>query len=74
MLTEIKNLHTQIDHDHMVRIILTRPNLEVSIGKDDIIRVTQSGMLRIVRANGNITSINPEYIVMVCPMKRGALL
>ena len=74
MLTEIKNLRTQIGHDQMVRVILTRPNLEVSIGRDDIIKVTQSGMLRIVRANGNITSINPEYIAMVCPMKRGALL
>ena len=74
MLTEIKNLHTQISHDQLVRVILTRPNLEICIGRDDIFKVTQSGMLRIVRANGNITSINPEFIVMVCPMKRSALL
>jgi hypothetical protein len=74
MLTEIKNLHTQINKDQMVRIVTIRNNFEICIDRTDIIKCTKSGMLRIIRANGNITSINPEFIVMTCIVKRSALL
>ena len=74
MLTEIKNLHTKINKDQMVRIVTSRQNFEIMIDKTDLIKTTKSGMLRIIRANGNITSINPEFIVMTCIVKRSALL
>jgi len=74
MLTEIKNLHTQINHDQMVRVIMLRSDFETRIDKTDILKVTKSGMLRIVRSNGNITSINPEFIVMVCIIRRDMII
>ena len=72
MIDEIKLQRQQAGKDEVIRVILVRDNWEVTINNDDLIHETDSGMLRIVRANGRLTSINPEHICMVCISKRGA--
>lgn len=74
MIDEIKLQRKQAGKDEVIRVILIRDNWEVTINNDDLIHVTDNGMLRIVRANGRLTSINPEHICMVCTSKRGAFL
>ena len=74
MIDEIKLQRKQSSKDEVIRVILTRDNWEVTINNDDLIHVTDTGMLRIVRANGRLTSVNPEHIIMVCTTKRGAFL
>ena len=72
LIHEIENLHKQINHDQLIKVVVN--NMDVIIAKDDIIHTTPTGMVRIVRANGNITSINPEFIVLCCIVRRGAYL
>ena len=74
MLNEIKLQRKQSNKDEVVRVILSVPKWEVTRNHDDLIHVTDTGMLRIVRANGRLTSINPEHITLVCTSKRGAFL
>lgn len=74
MLTEIKNLHTQLNHDECIRVILARDNYEVHIDRTDILKTTKSGMLRIARKDGRITSVNPSFIVMVCTINKRSVL
>ena len=71
MLDEIKLQRKQAGKDEVVRVILSVQNWEVTINHDDMIHTTKTGMLRIVRANGRLTSINPEHIIMVCTSRRG---
>ena len=71
MINEIKNLHNQIPKDQLIRVILNVENFEIAIAPEDVIKETNSGMLRIIRANGNITSVNPEHIAMICHIWRG---
>ena len=71
MIYEILNMHSQINHQQQVRLILIRNDWETVIGKTDIIKITDTGMLRIVRANGNLTSVNPEHIVLACISSKG---
>jgi len=66
MITEIDFLHRKIKKGECVRIILTVKGWEVGIDKTDLLKETDSGMLRIVRANGRLTVINPEHIAMAC--------
>ena len=72
MLNEIKLLRKQAGKDEIVRVVLLRNNWEVTINHDDILHITETGMLRIVRPNGRLTSINPSHISMICTSKRGA--
>lgn len=74
MIDEIKLQRKQSSKDEVIRVILIRDNWEVTINHDDMIHTTETGMLRIVRANGRLTSINPEHICMVYTTKRGAFL
>ena len=71
MISEILNMHSQINHNEQVRLILSRNDWETVIGKTDIIKVTDTGMLRIIRANGKLTSVNPTHIVLACISEKG---
>lgn len=73
MLTEIHNLKPKLRHGQCLRIVTCRKGMDIVINKDDILKTTKSGMLRIIRPNERVVIINPDYIIMVCPMREGAL-
>lgn len=74
MITEITDLHRNLDDDHKIRLILTVPDWEVTLTSEDNIIPTDSGLLRILRNNGNWTIVNPQHIACVCIAKRSAYL
>ena len=74
MILEIYNQFSQLDHEHCIRIITSVKDWEISISKDDIIKQTDTGMLRIVRPNGNVTAVNPDHIVLTCILNKRSLL
>ena len=69
MIHEIMNLHSKITTKEIVRIVLPE-ELEIEVGRDDLLKETPTDMLRIIRANGNIVTINPRFVVMVCTRER----
>ena len=71
MIYEILNMHSQINHNEVIRLILNRNGWEITIDKTDILKVTDTGMLRIIRANGNLTSANPAHIALACISTKG---
>jgi hypothetical protein len=73
MIDRIFWLHSKLSKDQCVRIVLTRENWEVTIDKTDVLK-SDDGQLTILRANGNITVINPEYVIMICTMRKGVIL
>lgn len=73
MIDRIFWLHSKLTKHQQLRIVLSRENWEVNVDKSDLLK-SDDNMLTIFRANGNITVINPEHIVVICTMKRGALL
>ena len=73
MIEEIKFLHSKLTSDEVLRIVLIRNDWEIKADKTDIIGEF-NGMIRIVRSNGTITSINPDAIAIICTMKRRAYL
>ena len=72
MITEILFLHTRINKDECLRIIMLRDNWEIRVDKTDLLGEF-NGALRIVRADGRITSINPEAIALVCTQRRSQI-
>ena len=73
MLDRIFWLHSKLTKNQQLRIVLSRENWEVTIDKTDVIK-SDDQMLTILRANGNITVINPEHVVVICTMKKEAYL
>ena len=69
MIMEIEFLHGKINHEECVRVVLGRNGWETHIDKTDLIK-NERGLLRIIRANGNITTVNPDWIAMVCIMPK----
>ena len=72
MITEILFLHSRINKDECLRIIMLRDNWEIRVDKTDLLGKF-NGALRIVRADGRITSINPEAIALVCTQRRSQI-
>ena len=72
MITEILFLHSRINKDECLRIIMLRDNWEIHVDKTDLLGEF-NGTLRIVRADGRITSINPEAIALVCTQRRSQI-
>ena len=58
--------------DECLRIIMLRDNWEIRVDKTDLLGEF-NGALRIVRADGRITSINPEAIALVCTQRRSQI-
>ena len=73
MLDRIFWLHSKLTKNQQLRIVLSRENWEVTIDKTDVIK-SDDQMLTILRANNNITVINPEHVVVICTMKKEAYL
>ena len=73
MIEEIKFLHSRLTPDEVLRVVLTRNDWEVNIDKTDLLN-DFNGVIRVVRKDGRITSINPSAVAMVCTMKRRAYL
>ena len=71
MIYEILNMHSQINHNEVIRLILIRNGWEITIDKTDILKVTDTGMLRIIRARGGLTSVNPTHVVLACISEKG---
>lgn len=71
MLNEIENMHGQINHNQVVRLILIRDGWETIIDKTDLIKITETGMLRIIRARGGRTIVNPDHIILACISTKG---
>ena len=69
MLDRIFFLHSKITKDQVVRIVLVRENWEVQISKSDLIK-SDDNMITIFRANGNITVVNPNHVIMACTMDK----
>ena len=73
MIDRIFWLHSKLNKDQLLRIVLSRENWEITINKSDLLK-SDDNMLTIFRANGNITVINPAHVVVICTMKREAYL
>ena len=65
MINEIEFLHRKLKKSECVRLILSE-KWEISIDKTDLLKETDSGMLRIVRASGRCTAVNPKHVLMAC--------
>ena len=72
MIEEIRFLHQRLTKTECLRIIMLRDNWEIRVDKTDLIGEF-NGTLRIVRADGRITSVNPSAIALVCTQRRGTL-
>lgn len=73
MLQEVLWMHSRINKNECMRIVLTVKGWEIHCDKTDLVGEF-NGCLRIVRANGRIVTINPEQIVMVCTMNKESVL
>ena len=74
MITEINYLHSKLTKDDAVRIITIKENQSYMIDKTDLLKETETGMLRVVRADGRLFTINPEYILAVCTLPKRSIL
>ena len=72
MLNEIIYLHSKMKSTEAVRIITLGQNYMVD--KTDLLKKTETDMLRVCRADGHIFTINPNYIVGVCTLPRRSAL
>ena len=73
MLQELCWIHSKLSKDEVMRIILTREGWEITSDKTDLVGIFND-TFRIVRANGRITSVNPDAVAMVCTMKKESVL
>ena len=73
MIEEIQWLHSRLANDECMRLILSREGWEIHVDKTDLIGPFNDAF-RIVRANGKITSVNPEHVIAVCTMKKRSVL
>ena len=72
MIQELQWIHSKLANDECMRIILSRERWEITCDKTDLVGPFND-CFRIVRANGKITSINPEHVIAICTMKRSVL-
>lgn len=73
MLDRVFFLHSKINKEECVRIILSVKGWEITIDKTDILK-SDDNMLTIFRANGRIVVINPDEIIMACTMNKMSVL
>lgn len=73
MLKELEWVHSKLSNDEVMRIILTRDGWEITVDKTDLVGQF-NGCFRIVRANGKITSVNPDQVAMICTMNKRSIL
>ena len=73
MLKELQFIHSKLTKDQCMRVILTREGWDIMVDKTDLIGAF-NGTFRIIRANGNITSINPNEVVAICTMEKRSVL
>ena len=69
MIKELLWIHSKLTKEECMRIILTRNDWEITADKTDLVGEF-NGCFRIVRANGKITSINPDNVAAVCTMTK----
>ena len=73
MLDRIFFLHSKINKEECVRMVLSVKGWEVIIDRTDILK-SDDNMLTIFRANGRIAVINPDEIIMACTMSKRSVL
>ena len=73
MIEELLFIHSRLTKDQCMRIVLIRNNWEITVDKTDLVGEF-NGAFRIVRANGTITSINPDTVAMACIMNKRSVL
>ena len=73
MLDRIFFLHSKINKEECVRIVLSIKGWEVIIDRTDILK-SDDNMLTIFRAKGRIVVINPDEIIMACTMNKMSVL
>ena len=70
MLNEICKLHRKLDFDHKIKVAMTRSDYETDIYKNDILKIINGNILKVVRPYGGIVLINSRYIVTAYTTKR----
>ena len=70
MLNEICRLHRKLDFDHKIKVTMTRTGYESDIYKNDILKIINGNILKVVRPSGEIVLINSRYIVTAYTTKR----
>lgn len=70
MIHEIQFHLDRLADNEELRIVLIRKDWEIHVDNKALIHQTD-GMIRIVRSNGRVVSINPSQIMMLCTMKKG---
>ena len=73
MLDRVFFLHSKINKEECVRMVLSVKGWEIIIDKTDILK-SDDNMLTIFRANGRIVVINPDEIIMACTMNKMSVL
>ena len=73
MLDRIFWLHSRINHEECIRIVMSVKGWEITIDKTDILK-SDDNMLTILRAKGGITVVNPNEIIMICTMSKRSVL
>ena len=74
MLEELLWLHSKLNNEECMRIILSVKDWTIYCDKTDLVGEF-NGCFRIVRSNGRIISINPSQVIMASTIsKRSALL
>ena len=69
MYNELKNLQKLCDKGENIKI-LTDTDYKTFIGKNDLMDLVGTNLVRIVRNNGAIVTINTDHIVVACINKR----
>lgn len=70
MLNEICKLHRKLDFDHKIKVVMTRTDYESDIHKQDILKIINGNILKVVRPNGEVVLLNSRYIVSSFTTKR----
>ena len=73
MMDRVFWLHSRIKHDECIRVVMSVKGWEITIDKTDILK-SDDNMLTVLRANGRITVINPDEIILVCTMNKRSVL
>lgn len=73
MLDRIFWLHSRINHEECIRVVMSVKGWEITIDKTDILK-SDDNMLTILRAKGGITVVNPNEIIMICTMSKRSVL
>ena len=73
MIDRVFWMFSKLPRDRQMRVILSREGWEVLIDDEDKLSADDN-CITIYRKNGNLVVINPEHIVMLCTIKKGAFL